>query len=324
MPERLALLAIALLAVPLLLGAYIVFVERGLAIGGSAGARLRPWFWLAPALLLLFVFVVYPALNTLYISFFDATSNHWVGLENYRFVFTNPTMQTALRNNALWLVLFTAFVVGLGLMLAVLSDRVSYRAPAQALILIPMAVSFVAAGVIWRFMYDFRPPGAPQTGVINALLVALWPGFTPRAWLVDQPLNNIALILAAVWSWTGFSMVVLSAGLKSIPGELIEAARVDGAGEWRIFARILLPVLRPTLLVVATVMVVTALKAFDVVYVMTNGNFGTEVIANRMYKEMFAVQNFGHASAIAVVLVAAIIPVMLLNLGRFRGQEAER
>jgi alpha-glucoside transport system permease protein len=313
-----ALALAAVIGVPLLLTAYISGVEG--AIGARAGriSRLRPWLWLAPALGLLALFLVYPVANTLYLSLFDATSARFVGLANYQFVFTDPTMVTALRNNAIWLVLFTSLVVVLGLAAAALTDRVRYGSFAQALILLPMAVSFVAAGVIWRFVYDYRPPGAAQTGALNALLTAVVPGFTPHAWLVNQPGNTVALIIAAVWSWTGFAMVVLYAALKGVPREVIEAARVDGAGEWRVFRQIIVPDLKPVILVVATVMVVTALKAFDIVYVMTNGNFGTEVIANRMYKEMFSVRDFGRASAIATVLMLAIVPVLFFNLGRFR------
>jgi alpha-glucoside transport system permease protein len=188
-----------------------------------------------------------------------------------------------------------------------------------------MAISFVAAGVIWKFMYDYRPPSVPQTGTLNALLMAIIPGFEPQAWLVNNPpLNNLALTTAAVWAWTGFCMVILSAALKGIPVELFEAGRVDGASELQLFRRVVLPQLAPTIAVVATTMIIFALKAFDIVYVMTNGNFGTEVIATRMYKEMFNVRDFGRASAIAVVLLVAILPVMLLNLRRFRQQGAER
>ncbi|HTE87000.1 MAG TPA: sugar ABC transporter permease [Dehalococcoidia bacterium] len=321
MTDRVTLALIAVFGVPLLLIAYITASEWLLGLLRiRRHDAIRPWLWLGPALALLALFLVYPALNTAYISLLNAGSQHFVGLANYRFVFTDATMLLALRNNAIWLVLFTALVVVFGLATAVLTDRVRYGSLAQALILLPMAVSFVAAGVIWRFMYDFRPAGAAQTGAVNAVLTALLPGFTPQAWLINQPGNTVALILAAVWSWTGFAMVVLYAGLKSIPHEVLEAARVDGAGEWRILARVIVPLLRSTILVVATVMIVTALKAFDIVYVMTNGNYGTEVIANRMYKEMFSVQDFGRASSIAVILLLAIIPVMLFNLGRFRSQ----
>ncbi len=308
---------------PALLG-YIATIEWLLRrLPYRRRAAVRPWLWLGPAVALLAIFLIYPSVETLRLSLFNAGSQRFVGLANYGYVFSDATMLTALRNNAIWLVLFTAVALGVGLLVAVLTERVRYRSVAQALMLLPMAVSFVAAGVIWRFVYDYRPPSAPQTGTLNALLTLL-PGVPPHAWLIEQPGNNVALIVAAVWSWTGFAMVVLYAALKAIPPELIEASRVDGAGEVRIFLSIVLPALRSTLLVVATVLVVTALKAFDIVYVMTNGNYGTEVIANRMYKEMFDVQNFGRASAIAVLLLAAIAPVMLFNLGRFRGaQEAE-
>jgi alpha-glucoside transport system permease protein len=316
--DRASLALVAVIGVPSLLVAYIAAVEGVLGGRGGRVSRIRPWLWTAPALALLLLFLIYPAINTLYISFFDATSTQFVGWANYRFVFTDPTVLIALRNNAIWLVLFTSLVVALGLAAATLTDRTRYGSFAQALILLPMAISFVAAGVIWRFVYDYRPPGAPQTGALNALLAAVVPGFTPHAWLVNQPGNTVALIVAAVWSWTGFAMVVLYAALKSVPHEVVEAARVDGAGEWRVFGQIIVPELRPVILVVATVMVVTALKAFDIVYVMTNGNFGTEVIANRMYKEMFSVRDFGRASAIATVLMLAIVPVLFFNLGRFR------
>jgi alpha-glucoside transport system permease protein len=279
---------------------------------------------MGPALALLLVFLVYPAVRTLIISLYDARSLRFVGLENYRYIFTDAAVLGALRNNALWLVVFTALTVGFGLLLAVLTDRVRYEPLAKAVIFLPMAISFVAAGVIWKFMYDYRPPGTAQTGAVNALLGALLPGFEPRAWLIDAPINTLALIIAAAWVWTGFAMVVLSAGLKGIPVDVLEAARIDGAGEWRIFWRIVVPMLGPTIAVVATTMIITALKVFDIVYVMTNGNFDTEVIANRMYKEMFNVRHFGRAGAIAVVLLVAIVPVMIFNLKRFREQEAAR
>lgn len=325
MSDRWLLALGAVVGVPAALVAYAGIVEAVLArLPYRLQARLRPWLWLAPALALLLVFLVYPAIRTVIISFSDARSARFVGLDNYRYVFTDPTMLMALSNNARWLVIFTGLTVGFGLLLAVLTDRVRYEPVAKAVIFLPMAISFVAAGVIWKFMYDYRPPGAPQTGTVNALLVALLPGFTPRAWLIDPPGNTIALIIAAAWVWTGFAMVVLSAGLKGLPADVLEAARVDGAGEWQIFWRIVLPLLAPTIAVVATTMVITSLKVFDIVYVMTNGNFDTEVIANRMYKEMFNVRHFGRASAIAVVLLVAIVPVMLCNLKRFREQEAAR
>jgi alpha-glucoside transport system permease protein len=325
MSDRVLLAIGVLIGVPSVLLGYIAIIEFAVRRAPFRWqARLRPWLWLAPALSFVLVFLIYPVFRTIYLSLFDATSSRWVGLDNYQFIFTNEQMLTVLRNNVLWLVVFTAITVGFGLLLAVLTDRVRYESVAKSIIFLPMAISFVAAGVIWKFMYDYRPPGLPQTGTVNAFLSAIIPNFEPQAWLINQPENNIALIVAASWAWTGFSMVVLSAGLKGIPNDLLEAARVDGANEWRVFWRIIMPTLAPTLAVVGTTMVITALKIFDIVYVMTNGNFDTEVIANRMYKEMFNFRNFGRASALAVVLMTAIIPVLLFNLRRFREQEATR
>jgi alpha-glucoside transport system permease protein len=168
-------------------------------------------------------------------------------------------------------------------------------------------------------MYQFQPEGVAQTGLVNATLVAL--GGSPVAWLFDPSVNNFAIIAAGVWIWTGFAMVILSAGLKGIPTEIIEAARIDGAGEWQIFRRIILPMLLPVILVVTVTLVINALKVFDLVYVITSGNYSTDVLANRMYKEMFTFGHFGRASAIAVILLLAIIPIMLANLRRFRREE---
>jgi alpha-glucoside transport system permease protein len=291
------------------------------------------WFWLAPALLIITIFLVYPVIDTLRLSFMNYNSSQYVGFSNYSYVFTNHANQDALLDNVLWLVLFTFLAVGLGTLLAVLTGRVRYEATAKAFIFIPMAISFVAAAVIWRFVYAYRPPGFTQYGLLNAITTAT--GLPPQAWLVSQTLpfsnillpsplhtNNVSLIIVGVWMWTGFAMVILSAGLKGIPTEIMEAARVDGASEWQVFWRITLPILSPTIAVVATTIVIQALKIFDIVWVMTAGNFGTDVVATLMYKQMFNFQNFGTAGALAVVLLLAIIPVMLINIRRFRLQEA--
>jgi alpha-glucoside transport system permease protein len=323
--ESLPLALLVIVGVPAATAGYIILVERlaGL-IPDRSRPLVRPWLWAAPGLLLLIVFLVYPSLNTIFLSFFSNDSSRFVGLENYRYAFTDQTMLIAIRDNVIWLVVFTAATVGLGLIAAVLTDRVPYESVAKGIIFLPMAVSFVAAGVIWKFMYDYRPPGSPQTGTLNAILTTVVPGFQPQAWLTNAPWNNLALIAVGVWAWTGFCMVILSAALKGIPTEVLEAARVDGASEWQVFRRIIVPMIGSTIAVVTTTMIIFALKAFDIVYIMTNGNFDTEVVANRMYKEMFNVRDFGRASAIAVVLLAAIIPVMLINIRRFQQQEEMR
>jgi len=281
------------------------------------------WLYIGPALAILAFFLVYPTVHTIILSFGDKTGEGLSGIANYRFVFTNRAMQTALRNNLLWVVVFTAVTVGLGLAMAVLLDRVRYERIAKSIIFLPMAISFVGSGVIWKFVYAFRPATVDQIGLLNGIVVAL--GGEPVGWLIERPwINNFALIFVAIWIWTGFCMVLLSATYKGIPKSLLESARLDGASEWQVFWRISFPLMRSTIAVAATMMLITVLKIFDIVYVMTNGNFGTEVIANRMYKEMFQFRNFGRASAIAVVLLLAIIPVMIFNLKRFREQEAIR
>src|SRR5439155_16431637 len=205
MADRLALAAIVVVGVPLALVAYITLVERLLGLMPSRGrSAARPWLWLGPALACLAIFLLYPALNTIYLSLYSANTERFVGLANFLYVFTDGTMLLALRNNLIWLVFFTLLTVCLGLLIAVLTDRVPYESAANALIFLPMAISFVAAGVIWKFMYDFRPPGTPQTGTLNAALTTSLPGFEPQAWLINSPLNNLALIVAAVWVWTGF------------------------------------------------------------------------------------------------------------------------
>ena len=291
--------------------------------------RRTPWLFVGPALFITFFFLVYPTITTVARSFFGKGAQllgdtvHFVGLNNWKYVFTNPTMLTALRNNALWAVCFTVSTVCLGLLLAVLLDRVRYEKVVKSIIFIPAAVSMVGASVVWKFVYAYRPPHLSQIGVLNAVVVAF--GGEPVGWLIQRPwINNIALIIVGIWIWTGFCMVILSAAYKNIPKELLESARMDGASEWKVFWRIITPIMAPTVAVLATTMVVQVLKIFDIVFVMTNGAYSTEVIANRMYKEMFIFFNYGRASAIAVILLLLITPIMVFNIRRFTRQEAER
>jgi alpha-glucoside transport system permease protein len=316
--DRLLQAVIVVAAVPVALVAYILLIE--LIVGRlprNVAGRIRPWLWLAPALAFVGVFLVYPTVATFFRSFYNRAGDELIGLENYVWFFSREDTLTALRNNLLWMVVLTALVVGLGLFIAVLVDRVRYESVVKSVVFLPMAISFVAAGVIWRLMYEYNP----NIGTLNAVVTAT--GGDPIAWLSNQAINNFMLIFVGVWMLAGFAMVILSAGLKGISVELLEAARVDGANELQVFRRIVLPLLAPTIAVVATT-VIFALKTFDIVYVMTNGNFGTEVIANRMYKELFNSIQWGRAAAVAVVLFVAIVPVMILNIRRFRQQEAIR
>ena len=285
--------------------------------------KITPWLYIAPATFLLFFFLVYPSINTVYISFFNYNSEKFVGIKNYIYCFTNEIMLNSFRNNALWVIIFVPLTVSLGLIIAVLADRVKYESIVKSVIFMPMAISCVGAGIIWKFVYAYRPASAAQVGILNAIRTFF--RLEPLPWLIEKPwLNNLCLIMVGVWISTGFCMVILSASYKGIPRELLEAARVDGATEFKIFWKIILPLMKPTLAVVATTMIISVLKVFDIVYVMTNGNFNTEVIANRMYKEMFLFRNFGRASAIAIILLALIIPMIIINIQRFREQEAIR
>ncbi|MEB3288865.1 MAG: sugar ABC transporter permease [Leptolyngbya sp.] len=319
---------------PLLAKLLMVTLAIGLGCGGvvalfyganelvervSPGPRKRhilPWVYLAPALLLVTAYLVIPTFVTVYLSLLDARSQAFVGFANYMALLTDRGMGMTLRNNLLWLVGVTGASVGLGLLIAVLADRVRYETVPKTLIFLPMAISFVGASVIWKFIYAFRPAGTAQIGLLNGLVTGL--GFEPVGWLVERSINNVALIVIMIWLQTGFCMVLLSAAVKGIPQEILEAARIDGASEVQIFWRITVPMIRSTILVVATTTILLVLKVFDIVYVMTAGNQGTEVLASRMFKEMFSFRHYGRGSAIAVLLLLAVVPVMIANIREFR------
>jgi alpha-glucoside transport system permease protein len=277
---------------------------------------LVAWIWVGPAIVVVGVLLVWPVINTIYLSFFNSDSTRFVGLKNFKFIFTDRNMLEVLRNNLLWIVVGTAATVFFGLIIAVLVDRVRIESIAKAAIFIPMAISFVGAGVIWDFIYRYAAQGQSQIGLLDAVVTRI--GVKPQAWLINSPGNTFALIVIYIWIWTGFCMVILSAALKSIPAEIIEAARVDGASELAIFFRITVPMISPTIVVVATTMVINLLKIFDILYVTTGGFFGTNVIALQYVQELFNFDNTGQASALAVVLLAAIIPIMFFNIRRFR------
>ena len=295
--------------------------------------KIVPWLYVAPALLIMTAFIVYPGFNTLLLSFKNADSTQsaaaaclegepcWGILENFRYALTAPIMLNAFRNNLLWVILMVGGTVGLGLLIAVLADRVKYESLAKAIIFMPMAISFVGAGIIWKFVYAYGTSQV-QIGLLNAIVTAL--GGEPVSWLSEPAVNNFALIIVGVWIWTGFCMTILSAALKGVPTEILEAARVDGANEWTVFWRIMVPIIMPTIAVVVTTMVINVLKIFDIVYVMTGGNYGTEVIANRMYGEMYIRHQSGRSAAIAVILILLTVPFMIWNVRRFREQEAIR
>ena len=225
-------------------------------------------------------------------------------------------MLTVLRNNIWWLIVVTSFVVGLGLVISVMVDRVRWEATAKSIIFLPMAISAVGASVIWKFIYSFQPASRPQIGLLNAVVVAL--GGDPQGWLILQPWNNFFLMFIMIWILTGFAMVVLSSAIKGVPAELLEAACIDGSTEIQTFFRIIIPSIRGTLITITTTVIIMVLKVFDIVFVMTSGQFNTQVIANRMFQEMFTYRNAGRASALAMILLIAIIPVMVYNVRSMR------
>ncbi len=307
--------------------------------------RAIPWLYLAPALLLMSFFIVYPMFNTVRISLQDKDGTDtaaamcregqpcWGIFENYRYALTaeldlsspeaawSTFWTSSYGNNIKWVVLMVSGTVALGMLMAVLADRVRYEPIAKAIIFMPMAISFVGAGVIWRFVYAFGTSQV-QIGLLNAIVARF--GYDPIAWLSTPQLNTLMLIIVGIWIWTGFSMTILAAALRGVPEELLEAARMDGANEFRVFRQITVPLIMPTIIVVVTTMVINVLKLFDLVYVMTGGNFGTDVIANRMYTEMYVNFNPGRGTAVAVVLIVLIIPFIYVNIRRFLEQEALR
>jgi alpha-glucoside transport system permease protein len=286
---------------------------------------VRPYVFVGPCLVILAVFLVYPVINTVIVSFGDRHGEGFVGLDNYRFVFTDESMLRSIRNTAGWVLLVPLVAVSVGLVFATLADRLRRgEAVAKSAIFLPMAISFVGAAITWRLVYSFRPEGfGSNIGLLNGIKQGL--GASPTPWLQEEPWNNLLLMVIMIWMQTGFAMVVLSAAIKAIPDEIIEAARIDGASEFQVFRQIIVPSIRPTVVVVATYMIINAMKVFDIVFVMGDAESqGTEVIAERMIQWFFISNNDGRGAAIAVVLFLAVIPVMIWNVRRFREQEAIR
>jgi alpha-glucoside transport system permease protein len=305
-------------------------------------ARLQPFVFVGPAMAILLWYLTLPVYRTFWLSLFyrdgfpegfnvflpwtwpaALQSDAFVGLGNYVAIFTERLLQEAIRNNVMWLIFGSTFSVALGLLVAVLADRSRFERVSKSLVFLPMAISFVGASVIWNFMYVVRPPGATQIGLLNSILVGL--GGEPFAWdkaVTIQPWNNLFLILIVLWLQSGFGMVLFSAALKGIPEEILEAARVDGATEIQVFFRIMIPHIMGTIITVWTTIVIFTLKVFDVVWVMTGGQFGTHVIATQFYRQSFTARNSGYGSAIAIILLLTVIPVMIYNLRQFREQEA--
>ena len=281
---------------------------------------LQPFVFVGPAVVIMGWFLAVPVVRSLVASFRNYLGTQWVGLENYKFAFTDPRMLETFRNNLLWLVFGTFFSVAFGLLIATLADRSKAEVLYKSIIFTPYALSFVGAGVIWKFIYTYKGTGIGirEIGLLNAVVTAL--GGTPQPWLNLTPWNNFFLIVIMVWLQTGYAMVILSSAIKGVPAELLEAARIDGANEFKIFFSIIVPYIKGTLLTVTTTIIIFSLKTFDVVRVMTGGNNGTNVIANEFYLQSFTYNHAGRASAIAIVLLLLVTPVIVNNVRSFNQQ----
>ncbi len=273
-----------------------------------------------PAIAILIWALVLPTLRSLRLSFMDANAREFVGLLNYKFALSDPTMLQAFRNNLLWMIFGTFFCVSLGLIIAVLADKSKQERLFKSLIFMPMAISFVGAGVIWKFVYAYKGEGINivEIGLLNAIVTGL--GGQSQPWLLMPFWNNFFLIAIMVWLQTGYAMVIMSSSIKGIPESINEAARVDGANAFQIFFQITIPYIMPTIITVTTTILIFSLKLFDIVRVMTGGNYGTNVIANEFYLRQFTYGESGQASAIAIILLVVIAPVLIYNLREFRGR----
>ncbi|HEV7318614.1 MAG TPA: sugar ABC transporter permease [Ensifer sp.] len=296
----------------------LIFPSKGKS--GAVASRnlritnaIRPWLFLAPALFALATYLIYPVIMSLWYSFHDRAGQNFVGVSNYAWMVNDGEFRQSIYNNFLWLLVVPALATFFGLVIAALTDRIWWGNIAKTLIFMPMAISFVGAAVIWKFIYDFRPEGAEQIGLLNAIVVAF--GGAPQAWITLPFWNNFFLMAILVWIQTGFAMVILSAALRGIPEETIEAAVIDGANGWQIFFKIMVPQIWGTIAVVWTTITSLVLKVFDIVLAMTNGQWQSQVLANLMFDWMFrGGGDFGRGAAIAVVIMVLVVPIMIWNI----------
>lgn len=323
--DSLSKLGSMLVALGVFFGALLIIF---FAAGRARGKLQKPLaivIFLGPALLLILAGLLIPAIRTIYYSFYNSSSTKFVGGKNYSWIFTNSDTRGVLINTILWIIITPLVSTAFGLTLALLSDRMGKRSESvtKSLIFMPMAISFVGASIIWKFVYDYRSPGQNQIGLLNQIVISLgW--HNPPNWLLWQPWNNFLLMVIMVWVQTGFAMVVLSAAIKAIPGDITEAAALDGATGWKLFRRVTIPMISGTLVVVVTTIMIAVLKIFDIVRTMTGGNFGTSVLANEMYSQTFVQADNGRGSALAVILFVGVIPLIAYNVRMLRREQAVR
>jgi alpha-glucoside transport system permease protein len=317
--DKLLQLLVAVVIFAAVMGVVLLVADRA---RGRRNDLVSGIAFTAPAILLLLVGLLYPAGRTALQSVLDASSAGFVGLDNYIRIFTQPDLVVVLRNTLLWVVITPILATAIGLIYAVLVDRTRFEAFAKALIFLPMAISFVGAAIIWKFIYEYRPnqQDIQQVGLLNQLLV--WLGFEPVNFILVEPWNNLLLIVVMIWIQAGFAMTVLSAAIKAIPSDIIEAARLDGVGGIRLFFYITLPSIRPAVVVVITAISIAVLKVFDIVRTMTGGQFGTSVVANEFYVQAFRLSDLGMGSALAMILFVLVVPIVIYNVRQMRKVDA--
>ena len=286
--------------------------------------RLKPYLYILPAVGAITLYLIYPAVLTVNNSFKDNFSRNYVGFKNYDALLHDHNFRDTLFNTFLWILIVPAVTVALGLLVAVLTDRLQPRGEklAKTIIFLPMAISLIGAATVWRFVYQPEPKGSAQIGLLDALITKL--GFDPVAWLQQSSfhLNSLLLMVILLWSQIGFSMVLLSAAVKGVPADTLEAARIDGASERQTFFRVVLPQIKGTLITVFITVTIGVMKVFDIVYVNTNGGFNTNVLGNEFYNQISTFLNYGKASAIVVILMIAVIPIMWYQVRHFKAEEA--
>ena len=317
--EKLTQMVLVLLGFAAVVGVIVLVAGR---VKGRRGDRTVAMAFLLPTVAVLLIGLVYPASRTVYQSFFDAAGSAFIGIDNYTTIFTDSDQLVVLRNTVAWVVITPFIATAVGLLYAVLVDRARLEALAKALIFLPMAISFVGASIIWKFVYEYRPEqgGIKQIGLLNQLLVML--GGTPQQWLLNEPWNNLFLIVIMIWIQAGFAMTILSAAIKAIPEDIVEAARLDGVGALGMFRFVTVPSIRPALIVVLTTIGIATLKVFDIVRTLTGGNFGTSVVANEFYTQSLQTDNQGLGAALAVLLFLLVVPVVVYNVRQLRASEA--
>ena len=312
--EKLLQVVIALAIFAAVIGLIMLLVDRA---PKTVKDKVTVAGFLAPAAILMLVGLVYPAIRTSMLAFTDAGGNA-NGFDNFVWMFTQPEALTTLRNTVIWTSLVPLLSTSFGLAYAVFIDKARGEKVLKSLVFMPMAISFVGAGIIWKLVYDYRGPGIEQTGVINFFRDAL--GMDPKQFLLDAPENTFFLIVVMVWIQTGFAMVILSAAIKGVPVELTEAARLDGANAWQQFRNVTVPGIRGALVVVLTTITIATLKVFDIVRTMTAGNYDTSVVANEMYTQAFRAGEPGRGAALALILFLMVLPIVVYNARVLRKQ----